>query len=77
MIAGCYDMDLYCDVAVEGYLDAVGHSRPCQVTGETRGECIRAARRSGWVITKESQRCPLHARHLTSQPPHSGEDGAR
>ena len=70
MIVGCYDMNLYCDLEDEnaiqspdGYSD--GHPYdyfPHRFTGETRSECIKEARKSGWLISSSRQLCPIHSR---------------
>jgi hypothetical protein len=45
---GCYTMDLYCDHPEH---DAYSrYNRVPQYTGHTQGECLRAARREGWLI---------------------------
>lgn len=59
MIVGCYTLDLYCenaDPSAAGYRTQCPHRWghfPTVFTGETEGECLRAARRSGWFITRE------------------------
>jgi hypothetical protein len=56
MIVGCYSLDLYCDnyiidpTVVE---DKWGHRYddfPDQFTGFSRAECVRNARRRGWIV---------------------------
>jgi hypothetical protein len=64
MQAACYSLDLYCDNEDEdprqnpngkhGY-DAF----PYQYTGETGGECRKAARKEGWILNKDGKDfCP-------------------
>ncbi len=64
MIVGCYSvycnnqhsesMPLYKDGTFIGYYES-----PMSYTGETRAECIRAAREAGWKIHKDMHLCPL------------------
>lgn len=62
MIVGCYTLDLYCDSYDGGppFRDSVVHKYqefPHQYTGETRFECIKQARKDGWLISKKHQLC--------------------
>lgn len=55
MIIGCFALDPYCDCDNESH--ELGEF-PAQFTGETRGECMKAARRAGWAFTRDKQaRC--------------------
>jgi hypothetical protein len=60
VIVGCYTVDLYCDGCNLGY----GHRRGSQYTGQTEAECLRQARRDGWLFTRDRPRkafCPTCA----------------
>ena len=50
--AGCYSLDLYCDV--QNGAENCGHSdfenKSETFTGETYGECAKEARAAGWKI---------------------------
>lgn len=50
MIVGCYSVDLYCDN--EGNCPKSWSPETATYTGETEGECLRQARRHGWLITR-------------------------
>lgn len=64
MIVGCYSIHLYCDNAEN--LHGTGddehdfHEFPHEFTGETRGECMKEARRRGWLINLSADKalCP-------------------
>lgn len=69
--ASCYTLDVYCDntdfapfgSSQYGGMDQnTKHSFlefPHQYTGETRGECVRKARRDGWVFHRDGRHsCP-------------------
>jgi hypothetical protein len=66
MLVGCYSVDLYCENASGEHGEKtcrVGweYGGPPVYTGETLGECIRAARKDGWTITNDRPRktfCP-------------------
>lgn len=54
MIVGAYSLDLYCDN--EKYKHPFGYM-PHQYVGETYAECVREARRDGWLISNDRQKC--------------------
>lgn len=60
MIAGCFDLLLYCDNVLPGRFAQHRHAQPWQYTGETRAECLAQARRDGWIVNYKSGRaiCP-------------------
>jgi hypothetical protein len=54
-VVGCYAMDLYCDHPkhVETY------KGPPSYEGYTRGECVREARKDGWIFHRDGNlTCP-------------------
>jgi hypothetical protein len=74
VLVGCYSIDLYCTNAEEQKGCRVGwsHGGPPTYTGETEGECIRAARADGWVITNDRPRktfCPACAKRRRNGKP--------
>ncbi len=68
MIVGCYSMDLYCDTAQEDRSKCrVGweYNGPPVYTGRTESECLREARKDGWLFTRDRPRkayCPKCAK---------------
>lgn len=77
-LTGCYSIDLYClhpnheadyHRLFKGGASPVPDT-PVAVIGETRAECIRAARKGGWWIGRKDARgqraalCPYHAREV-------------
>jgi hypothetical protein len=61
MLVGCYTLDCYCDAnhpALTRLASGLFLEFPLQYTGETRAQCVRAARAAGWVIG-EAHRCPI------------------
>lgn len=67
MIVGCYSLDLYCenfDIAKDQAEDELGHKYndfPDQFTGHSRAECVRNARRRGWIVNISGGKayCPM------------------
>lgn len=60
MFVGGYELHLYCDTETgHGYREG-----EAQFSAETKAECIRQARRRGWVVRREDGgyhvRCPKH-----------------
>ena len=74
MIVGCFTLHLYCDSPEHKRTDedfkylSQQASRiwdsmhPGEFTGETRHDCVRAARKAGWVLKAKANRaiCPIH-----------------
>lgn len=63
MIIGCYTVNLYCEMAEENKTVCNvgwGYNGPPTYTGETEGECLRAARMDGWLFTRKPRKayCP-------------------
>ena len=50
MILGCYTLTLYCDVPGCKHNDSCGKWVPDEFTGESGGECRKAARKAGWQL---------------------------
>jgi hypothetical protein len=55
MIVSGYTTDLYCD----GDGPHPYNWFPQTFTGETKGQCLRQARKRGWLASEERQLCPL------------------
>ena len=72
MEVGCYSLHLYCDIdnaepsATEWPCKKGGHDFdefPHEFMGRTRGECVREARRRGWLFKKDGRTiCPAHSK---------------
>ena len=65
MQAGCYTLDLYCDVEGCTYNARKGIYGPDQFFSEFGSVCRRKAREAGWKLaTKKDPRdlCPEHAK---------------
>lgn len=59
MYAGCYTLDIYCDHQNHPQYPKRGKWHNTQYTGETKAECIRKARKDGWIFHKDrTQTCP-------------------
>jgi len=76
MIVGCYSLDLYCDnfdIAKNQAEDRYGHRYndfPHQFTGFSRAECVRNARRRGWIVNISGNKayCPDCAKRHKNCP---------
>lgn len=56
MIIGCYALDLYCDSPKH---DDYDNRNPVQYTDELGSKCRQAARRDGWILTRDGKAyCP-------------------
>lgn len=65
MVIDGYSMDLYCDDGVPG--DGVHPwdmmENPQTFAGRTRGQCVRQARKLGWIINNKNEcYCPACAK---------------
>lgn len=51
---GCYSLNLYCDSGKHPQCEPGGYGSvgPAEFTGRTRTECVKYARRSGWLIDR-------------------------
>jgi hypothetical protein len=59
VIVGCYSMDLYCKNDKSCQRLTVAHTIGfAQTTGENRTQCLSAAKKLGWKITKGDAICP-------------------
>ena len=64
MLAGAYNLHLYCDVPDCANATCQSGQPPFESVGcETFGEAKRQAREVGWVIGRNSVRCPDHRAH--------------
>lgn len=60
-VVGCYALDLYCGAADcdrRESLNNLPYPFPDVFTGRNRRECVKAARRAGWVIRGLEAICP-------------------
>jgi len=66
MIVGCYVLDLYCDkesnhnIISGNYYLMQPHDWILianQFTGETYGECVKQARKNGWLVNRNKDKC--------------------
>jgi len=68
MIVGCYTLDLYCDkkerhTTLDGgryYLKVDNREwiyLSNQFTGETYGSCLKQARKEGWIVNRNKDKC--------------------
>jgi hypothetical protein len=55
MIAACYTADLYCDC--EKCQTTHWEMEKLELTGNSWSQVARQARRSGWRVSKDRQRC--------------------
>ena len=65
MIAACYTMDLYCRFGECIPTDTPNYrvSTRGEFTGETWGECKRAAQKRGWIFSRDGDvTCPACAK---------------
>ena len=79
-VIGGYELHLYCqhpthDADEMARMECIGGpgdvpQNPAVITGETRGECLREARKRGWWISRPDPEsgvavlCPYHARQV-------------
>lgn len=68
-VVGCYSVDVYCSLPYTEHLEypaPAGQADMAMFTGETRAGCLRAARSSGWWISRDEKRalCPYHAKQV-------------
>ena len=67
-----YCMDLYCDHI--DHIDEYHPSPHAEISGSSRGDCLREARKYGWLINeKRSTREGVHGMGYTLCPRHSGK----
>ena len=69
MIAGCYALDLYCDNS--GPWPDGRHKYnefPHQYTDELGSRCRQAARRDGWLLTRDGKAyCPKCSKKMRAE----------
>lgn len=66
MRVGCYTLHIYCQVEGCERNDYHSPSRPGEYTGRTQAECLREARKDGWVLMnhgKKVEKCPEHRQY--------------
>lgn len=61
MIASGYTMNLYCefqtDLSVHSYMDELTYKSIGEFVGETYAQCAKQAKKAGWFLTSDRQRC--------------------
>lgn len=65
MIVGCYTLDLYCrywedqprGVSAFCNTNFDWNHKIFQYTGRTRAECLREARKDGWLVNLKTRKC--------------------
>lgn len=66
MIVDCYSMDLYCDNPQcnrrESHND-LAYPFPDQYIGRNRNQCVRDAKKAGWLIRGLVAICPFCSKH--------------
>ena len=65
MVVSGYTLELYCDCyACENATPVFGTNKPWTYAGETYTECAKEARKEGWYISRDKQKCiaPGHDR---------------
>ena len=71
-IVGCYSMDLYCDECAKRD-DYIPHYERQVFTGHTAGQCMRGARRMGWLLNPRGENDNSLGSGKALCPNHSGK----